>query len=130
MQSKWNLLCLVALAFVSAGCYRTVLNKESTFEVTPGVSREMTIEPARAEQKIKVDVSASAPVSVFVFLAKDQDTVKRDIENRKQPLANVLAREDKVSNKTLEATIPADSEAVVFITYATKATKVTVKLTN
>jgi hypothetical protein len=131
MQVQWKWLGLVALMLVTAGCYRTVLNQEKTYDVVPGETRELIVEPSRREQKIKVEVSAApAPVSVFVFLEKDRDAVKHDIETRKQQLANVLAREEKTTNVMLEATIPADNSAVVLITRASKDTKVTVKLTN
>ena len=131
MQPQWKWIGLVALTVVSAGCYRTVLNLEKTYEFLPGDEQEIIVEPARREQKIKVEASSSAaPVSIFVFLEKDRDAVKRDIRTRKEPLTNLLAHEEKTTSASLEATIPADSSAVVLITRASKATTVTVKLTN
>jgi hypothetical protein len=114
-----------------AGCYRTVLNQQSTWDVGPGDYQTLTISRAPKEQKIKVEVTSSAcPVGVYVYLEKDKAAAMRDIEARKNPPAKVLDFKEKTNDTTLEVPIPANTEAVVAVTHAAKATVVTVKLTN
>ena len=87
----WIGLC--ALALPISACNRTVLNYEKVLDIGPGAQNIITIEPAPREQKVKVDFTAApTPVSVFVCLEKDQKAMEHDIEARKEPLTNVLAR--------------------------------------
>jgi hypothetical protein len=125
----WIGIC--ALALPISACNRTVLNYEKALEIGPGGQNTITIEPAPREQKIKVDFTAAPnPVSVFVCLEKDQKAVEHDIETRKEPVANVLARADKADKGILDVTVPADNRMIVLVTRAAKTTKVTLKITN
>jgi hypothetical protein len=131
MHRKWIGIYLIALTVAAAGCQRTVLNQEKTLEVGPADFKWLVIEPAPKDQKIKVEVTASpAPISVFVYLEKDKVAAKRDIDAGKNSPANVLAKMEKTDRATLEVMIPADNEAVVAVTRASKQTSVTIKLTN
>jgi hypothetical protein len=125
----WIGLC--ALAVPLSACNRTVLNYEKVLEIGPGAQNIITIEPAPREQKVKVEFTAApTPVSVFVCLEKDQKAVEHEIESRKEPVANVLARADKADKGILDVTVPADNRMIVLVTRATKTTKVTLKITN
>jgi hypothetical protein len=131
MQRKWTWFFLAALTLAPAGCYRTVLNQQTTWNIRPGDYQTLTISPAPNEQKIKVVVTSSAtPVGVYVYLEKDKVAAMRDIEARKNPPANVLALKEQTNDATLEVPIPANNEAVIAVTHAAKSTVVTVKLTN
>ena len=131
MQPKWTWISLIALAVAAAGCKQTVLNQEKTLDIGPGDYRELIIDSAPRDQNVKVEVNSSAgPVGVFVFLEKDKAAAKRDIDARKIVPANVLALSDKTDKATMEVMIPANNEAVVAVTHASKKTSVTIKLTN
>ena len=131
MQRKWKWACVAVLALAASGCYRTILNMEKTYDVGPGLSPEIKVDPVKSEQKIKVELTSSPhPVSVFVFLEKDRASAMDDIKRRKDPGAKVLASKENTQSWTQEVTVPADNSAIVFVTRASKDTKVTVKLTN
>jgi hypothetical protein len=130
MRRRGTWICLMALACVLGGCYRSVLNQERTLDVRPGFINEILVDPISRDQNIKIEFTASSPVSVYVLVEKDKETVKREIESRKEPLTNVLARKDKADNGSFEVPIAANNTAVVLVTHASKPTQVTLKLTN
>jgi hypothetical protein len=131
VQRKWKWACVAVLALAASACYRTILNVEKTFDLGPGDIHEVIVSPAKSEQKIKVELTASPnPVSVFVFLEKDREAAKHDIETHKKPPAKVLALQENTQSWTQDVTVPPDNSAIVLVTRASKDTKITVKLTN
>jgi hypothetical protein len=127
MQWKGKCVCLVFLALTVAGCRS--LKDETDFEITLAKEHSREIDPIKKEQKIKVEVTSSAPVSVYIYLKPDQDAVNKDVL-AKRPVAKALASKEKVETASLEATIPADATAVVTVYSLGKAAKGKLKITN
>lgn len=120
-------ICLVALA----GCSPR-LNYDKSFTVDPGGEANLfvTLDPAKAEQKINVAATASgAPIDIYVFLNKHKTTIEADVFAKKTE--KLLAHSEKTESATLTATIPAREEAVVWIKPSTaKKASGTLKITN
>lgn len=118
-----------AVVLLSSGCARSKLSHEETFDL-PLDGKTVTIDAVKHEQKVHVVVTASdAPVGVFIYLDRDRDKAEDEILSREYS-AIILARAEKTEQANLEATIPANSVAVVHITRAGKNTKVKLKITN
>jgi hypothetical protein len=127
MRWKRMLVCFIVLVAAAAGC-RT-LNVEKSFEVSAVGEHNIALDPIRTEQKIKVVVTSTAPVSAFVFLEPDTDDVRKAVMGlRKSP--KMLASSEKKEDATLEATIPANSTAVVMVVGTGKSATVKVRITN
>jgi hypothetical protein len=119
-------LMLGAALVVLVGCGKK-LNMEQTFDL-PIEGKQFVLEPVSSEQKIKVTAKADAAVSVYIYLEKHKEAAEQQILTRK--FANILQRQEKTDNASLEATIPANEAAVVRVGRASKGTKVTLRITN
>jgi hypothetical protein len=132
MRWQWACFIVFGLAIAVPGC-RKVLNEEKSFDLKPGNENDFAVDAVKKEQKIKVEVtSPGVPLNVFVFLKKDEQAAKMDISAGKKT-DNVLASERKTENATLEATIPANCEAVIQIRNVStdnKTANVKLKITN
>jgi hypothetical protein len=92
----------------------------------------LVVNPIGKDQKIKVEFSATKPVNVFVFLAnseKEQDAVEKDIL-AKRPNGKILTNKEKETAGTLEANVPANNSAVIYVSNTGPSAKVNVKITN
>jgi hypothetical protein len=127
MQWKGKCVCLVFLALTVAGCKS--LRDESDFDITPAQEYSREIDPIKKAQKIKVDVTSTGSVSVYVYLKPDQHAVHKDVL-AKRPAAKALASKENVETASLEATIPADSTAMVTVYALGKTAKGKLKITN
>src|SRR4051812_18293257 len=98
---------LVSMCFVVlAGC-SPKLNVESSFTVDTNAdaSKFITIEKAKAAQKVNFNVTSNAPVSAYVFLEKNRKAVEAEVMAKKT--GKLLAHEENADNITLTADIPA-----------------------
>jgi hypothetical protein len=131
----WKCKCigLIVLAVAVAGCGATKLNETHDVEVTPSTPpKKLIVNPIGKDQKIKVEFSATKPVNVVVFLAnseKEEDAVERDIL-AKRASAKILTSKEKETTGTLEASVPANNSAVIYVSNTGPSAKVTVKITN
>src|SRR4051794_25884730 len=76
----WACLGLLFVVFAAPGCRRSVLNQEEDLKVANGEDKPYVIEAIRKEQTIKVEFkSDGVPVSVYVYLEKNQDNVLRSL---------------------------------------------------
>jgi hypothetical protein len=120
-------VALLAVGFLAAaGCQR--LDYQTTMDVAPNEVRIREIDAPRKEQKVTVHVSSSgAPVDVYVVLDKDKADAEAALLKEKRP-ANSLAGKDKVTDDTLEATVPARNPFHILVMNHADTTA-TVKLT-
>jgi len=126
-QSVFGLLALSLL--VAVGCQR--LNVEKDIHVSPGEVQDVIIDAPRSEQKIKVDVTSTAPIDVYVILSSDQQVVKdKLLGNRSPDPSKLLANQQKAENASLDATIPAKNEFRILLAGAKKPADVKVKVTS
>jgi hypothetical protein len=122
-------ICVALLLLTTAAC-RTVLHSERDWDIAPGETKSLIVEPAPRDQTVKVEVTVTGgTVNVYACLESDRKEVERDAETRKVP-AKALKYELKTSGVTLEVPVPANTEAAVVVTGATKAVKVKLKVTN
>jgi hypothetical protein len=105
---------LLGLSFLAAGgCQR--LNYETTVQVAPSEIEVRTIDPPRREQKVTVTFQSSGPpVDVYVTLEGDREAAKDALLNGKKP-ASSLGGSAKVTDGTLQVTVPAKSGYSVLI---------------
>jgi hypothetical protein len=109
---------VLAVVLTLAGC-KTILNVDSEFDLPGGETKMFNIDPIRREQTIKVEVTSNdEPVSVVVILEKEKNSAKAP-----------LAKLEKTKQGTLDATIPANEEAVVVVGGVPQGKKTHVKLT-
>ncbi len=112
-----------------AGCGQK-LNYESTLQLEVGDVQAIAIDPPVKEQKVTVTVTSTAsPVDVYLVFAKDKESGKRALLDRKPP-AEPLAAKAKTTDAVLEATIPAGSGFVVLLGLANKSTSVKLKVSG
>ncbi len=129
MQQRYRWICVAALLLTTSAC-RNVLNMETTYDLQPGDIRKLTTDPISKEQTVKVNVTATAgTVNVYVCLESEIDAVMKDADSSRAS-TKALKSELKTANVGLEVSVPANAQAVVVIAGVTKATKVTVKITN
>jgi hypothetical protein len=122
-----RLLCLAALS-LAIGCNPPRLDLDDTFDVDGG-SAQRILPPVRQAQKVKIDVKASTPVDVFVYLEKNKDAAQKEIFNPKGG-ANLLADKRKIDAVQFEVSIPPAESTVIDIMPGLKKAKVTLKATN
>ena len=131
MLRKVMLVLGPALAFFVAACNPVLLNQESTFEVTPGQTYELRVDPVSRAQKIKIQATATGgPINVYVYSEKDAEAARKLIRSRNLG-SPVLGYHEKTENASVEADVPANLTAVIMFELAS-AKKVTVnaKITN
>ena len=123
-------LTLSFAAFAFIGC-NAKLNEEKPFNLTPSARDKIYLFDAQsAEQTIKVSVTSSEAVDVFVFLKKDAPDPAGldDAELRKKALASKLG----TTSDTITVKVPAkqDYSLVVSLSMKSKKADGKVKLTN
>ena len=123
------MLSLGALTFV--GCGAKKLNEEKSFNLTPGERDKIYLFDAQSsEQTIKVAVTSSEAVDLFVFLKNDvADGAALDDNDRKK---KALASKIGVTSDTLTAKVPAKQEYSLLVSLSLKSKKADgkVKITN
>ena len=83
---------------------------------TDGVTFDL--QPVKAEQKIYVDATATGGnIDVYIYLTKNKAAAEKDIFAKKND--NLLERAEDKESVSLQATIPGNEEASVWV----KATK-------
>ena len=106
---------LFIVAIAAPGCSSKVRHNE-TVKLAAGDTKTFTIDGPKKEQKVKIEVTSSANISIDVILEKDKG---------KKPLDGKL----NVKEYTFEATIPA-GEAFSVIINANKEAEVTVRINS
>jgi hypothetical protein len=97
------------------------VNIEKTLSVSAGDSKFLDIDAPRAEQKVKVTVSAPAPVSAYLVLEKNKKAVENALLGKKLPLELLLGSEEDKEKIDFDATVPAKEPYSLYVT--TKSTK-------
>jgi hypothetical protein len=128
MRIATKVFALLLLAG-AAGC-RTKLDETWTIDTGEGFTRSLTINAIKSEQQVKVTGTATGgPVDVFIYLAKNKKEADKEIITKKFT-SNILDKRIKTDKIDLEATIPANEEAVVQVNKAGAAAKVQLRITN
>jgi hypothetical protein len=121
--------CLLALC-VLAGC-RSKVDFEKSFTLGLGDVQWFEVDGPKMQQKIAVSVTADGPVNVHVAIAANQKAIEETLRADKLPDATkLLAFKEKAQTETIEATVPANANFVVFVSGAKKKTDVKVKITS
>jgi hypothetical protein len=130
MRPIGRLVLMALVVPLGAGCQR--LEVERAVTVDPGTIRSISVDPPRGEQKVAVVViSPGVPVDVSVVTQNEQEAVKKTLEAGKRPDASkLLSGQEKVENAVLEATVPARTGFMIFLSGARKSTDVKVKITG
>ena len=123
-------MALFVMVMLLVGC-RAKLNSESVVPLDPGVTHFTTIDPITSAQTVNVSAKAnSGQFSIYVFLEKDKAEAEKEIMQNKVP-AKALANQQKTTEASLKAAIPANEKAVVLLTSGDgKKADVKLKLTN
>lgn len=123
-------LALLACLLTVGGCKASVLNREMPFELGYGEENTFTVEALKKEQTIKIDLIATGPANIYVFLAKNEKDARTDILTGKQS-GSILARAEKTESTSLSAAVPAEAELMILVTTkASKGSKGQLKLSN
>jgi len=128
MNSRSLLIC--SLIPILLGCEDRLQDQRSlTLEI--GEIQSIQIPTVDREQTLKVVASSpGAPIDVHVYLQEHEEDIERSITFGKQP-DNVLAQSDAAEQVELEATVPANKEAVVrFYTTEHKRANIEVTISN
>jgi hypothetical protein len=124
-----SVLVVLALSLLGAvGCQR--LNEERDLRVTAGDVKLVSIDGPRSEQKVKVEVTSSAPVDVYVVLCSEPGAEDKLLENRRPDPSQVLASQQQVETASLDATVPAKNKFCIVFKGAKKAADVKLKVTG
>jgi hypothetical protein len=116
----------LALVLVS-GCQK--LKAEGEVSLGPGDVLIKVVEGPKSNQKVKVDVNASAPVDVYLVLLKEPDVEDKLVNKNKLPDQEyTLAQEKQVETTTLEGTVPAKTNFGVLFRGAKKSATVKYKM--
>jgi hypothetical protein len=115
MRLRPHLLVLLPLLW-AAGC-RGGITHEKAYTLEPTSAQATTIDPPSRDQKVTVKVTSDVPVSVYVAASKD---LPGDINKINETLLagkklTALAAEEKMTDKTLEASVPAKTEFQVVV---------------
>src|SRR5438132_7866942 len=117
----WTVLC--------TGCGGAVLNVQENIDV-PIEGKAIAIDPIKNEQKVKITASATAPIDVVVCREEDRNAVERELLAKKLKTP-VFAQQLNTEEAKLEATVPANTTALVIIQRAGgKPANVKLKITN
>jgi hypothetical protein len=122
---------LVGVIVLAAGCGK--INYEKTMVVEGGDFMAISVDPPRFEQKISVTVNSSgAPIDVYVVLEGDQNAALRIAEETlrsSKPLGSALDGKQKITDATLNATIPAKKGfSILLLNGGTKRADVKIKI--
>src|SRR5262249_3212907 len=117
--------CIVAF-LAQAGCQKK-LSDDRTIQVEPGEEKLIIADPASRDQGVSVSWnSTGTPVSVYLFLEKDQQAASEAIMLSKAS-SKLLAKKEQADTGTLEAQVPAGEKLTVMVT-SRKQAKVGVKI--
>ena len=119
-----RLIPLLALCLF-VGCSK--IHEERSFTVEAGGSHSLQITAPLSEQKVKVVMTSTEPVNVYVLLDKHVPEGKDDFDADALK-EGVLAKEKAKKEATLTATIPAKEKYRVYVNGAAKSANVTVKV--
>lgn len=119
------------LLATTLGCSVSSFKQQTSFTLEGTQVRSMTIEAPASAQRATVEVTSDVPVHVFVVASKDLpgsvDQLNEMFLANKKP-TNPLASEENVTNKSIEASVPAKTEYQVIV-YNPGAKSAQVKLT-
>lgn len=116
--SMW--LVLAGLVLV-VGCSDPRFYDRRTEEVTPAAPITIPIDAAKRERVITVQAKSSGPMfDIHLFLSKDQEGAESSIFGNKSEL--LLDSAKKTQEATVEATVPAGEELMVFVIAAENKT--------
>ena len=127
---KSTFIWLGCLALFICGCGPKLAGqRDLALEV--GDIRAIPIDPITREQVIKITASSpDTPINVHVYLQENEEEIERKITFGKPP-ENLLASETDANEVSLEATVPANKEAVVRLQSAGRETaKVHLEISN
>lgn len=120
IRSLW--LSCIAIVFLGAcGCGSKV-HQELSGELTPGESAAFSIDAPKSQQKVKVQVTSDADVTVIVALKKEVDNDHLKVGGKH------LGESAKTTSASLEVTVPEGEEFSVIIKDASKKTSYKLKI--
>src|SRR5262245_22915870 len=126
-----QLLVLFPLLW-SAGCtMRGGFTQETSWSVEPTQAQSLIVPAPSGNQKVTVKITSDVPVSVYVAASKDLpgdiNKINEMFLSNKKP-TNTMVSEEKVTDKTLETSVPAKTEfQVIVYNPNTKSASVKVK---
>jgi hypothetical protein len=128
------MLCaMLVFALGFTGCGRmAALNYEKDMEIEGQGTKSFTVTAPNKEQKVNVLVrSNGVPLDVYVALEKDLATLERQVTEQKAVTASCLTKKDKVTEGTLEATVPAGASfGVLLVNPGSKKASAAVKIAS
>jgi galactose mutarotase-like enzyme len=125
---------LVVVVVSLAGCGPARLKEDRSFTLpdagTGDRDKVFQLKAQKSEQMIKVEVTATEPVDVYVILTKDAENPADLSEADREKKAT--ASRKGVTGETVTAKVPANQASQVLIALGGKSKKadVTVKMTN
>ncbi|MCS6976310.1 MAG: hypothetical protein NZM31_04775 [Gemmatales bacterium] len=131
MLAGW---CALAVS-LGTGCGR--LQVKGTVERTLQIDgmggdniKSLSYTPTSWQQSVKVLVRTDGPpVDVYLVLERDQAALETQLGNQQAVTVQTLAKAEKVTEKEIEATVPAGNGfAVVLVNNGTKNASVAVKI--
>ena len=110
------------VALPASGCQP--ISFETSRQIHGATIIPFTIDAPKHDQSIQVTVtSPGVPVTVYVVLQKDSDTVEQAIfGSKKMDPAKILASKENQEETNLEAKIPAGNEYTVLVYNASRKT--------
>ena len=125
------LLGCLALCLATTGCRSKVRFEEEASIDKTSAGYHKIIERPKSNQKIRVElIGASEPVSIIVFLGKDEANAMADIEKYRESSPHWLAFKNKVKDAVLEVTIPAKEEIHIFVQAQDKSATAKVRVNS
>jgi uncharacterized protein YcfL len=120
----------VLLLLLLVGC-KGKLNVEKTVQLKLSIPEIFNIDPIAKEQAIQVSAKAeSGMFNVYVYLSKDEAAAEMEIIANK-PGAKIIAHKLKATEADLQATIPANEKAAVYVVSGDgKKAEVKLKISN
>lgn len=131
MQLRPHLLLLLPLLWAAGCSVRDTFVQEKNWTLEPTQVQALTVNAPSGNQKVTVKLTSDVPVNVYVAASKDLpgdiDKISDLFLSGKKP--TTLAAEEKVTDKTLEASVPAKTEfQVIVYNTGTKAASVKLKV--
>src|SRR5581483_9578767 len=123
---RWLGLALCAAA--ATGCLSR-LHVTKTYALKVGQVQALSIDAPARDQTVTVAVETDAPVTVYMFLQRDEEQVEHAVQIGKMP-EKALAKWEGDSAGSLSAKVPAKEVAIVRAESGSKAAKVKLKITG
>jgi hypothetical protein len=121
-----TLLWIGLVILPQAGCQKK-LNDERTVVVEPGEEKLIIADPASRDQAVNVSWNSSGtPVSVYLYLEKDQKEAAKAI-TLGNASRSLLGKKEQSESGELEVQVPAGEKITVMLT-SRKQAKVGVKI--